>query len=224
MKSIPHFTLILSGLALVACTTTSNYPDVSPDGLTRVDSKRADAVYVRPDASITGYTKVALMEPHISFRRNWQSDQRFMNRVSDADMVKMIEVGKQLLGQEFIKALQKGGYEVVTDPGPDVLVVKPAIIDLDIFAPDPRNTSGIWVTTYSNGSGRGTLWLELYDSVSMQLLVRAYDTKSNENDGISWRIPRTQASNIQDARFAFQSWASMLVKGLDAAKAKGAEE
>jgi hypothetical protein len=58
----------------------------------------------------------------------------------------------------------------------------------------------------------------------MQLLVRAYDTKSNENDGFNWRMPKTQASNIRDARFAFQDWARMLVKGLDAAKAKGAAE
>jgi hypothetical protein len=224
MKIIPQFTLILSGLALVACNTTSKYPDVSPDGLTRVESKRADAVYVRPDASITGYTKIALVEPHISFRKNWQSDQSFRNRVTDEDMAEMIEFGKRLLSEEFIKELQKGGYEVVTEPGPDVLVVKPAIIDLDIFAPDPGNTSGIWVTTYSDGSGRATLWLELYDSVTMQLLVRAYDTKSNENDGFNWRIPKTQASNIRDARFAFQDWAKMLVKGLDAAKAKGAAE
>jgi hypothetical protein len=227
MKTIQYPILILVLAALTACSTTSKYPDVSPDGLTRIDSKRADAVYVLPEADLSGYTKVALLEPDIAFRKNWQQDvnfQRRMDRISDKDMENMIAVGKQLLGEEFIKELKKGGYEVVTERGPDVLVVEPAILDLDVFAPDPGNSSGIWVTTYSEGSGRATLRLELYDSVTMQLLVRAYDTKSNENDGFSWRIPRSQATNINDARYAFQSWARMLVKGLDATKAQAAGE
>ena len=227
MKTIHYLLFILAGTVISGCTTASKYPDVSPDGLTRVESKRADAVYVRPEADLTGYTKVALLEPQISFRRNWQEDtnaNRRFDRISDDEVAKMIEVGKQLLAEEFLKALQEGGYEVVSERGPDVLLVKPAVVDLDIFAPDPGNNSGIWTTTYTNGSGRGTLWLELYDSVTSQLLVRAYDTKSNENDGFTWRIPRSQATNINDARFAFRSWAKMLVKGLDAAKAKGADE
>ena len=227
MKNIVSPIIALAVLSFAGCATTSKYPDVSPDGLTRIESKRADAVYVQPGADLSGYSKVALLEPQISFRKYWQDDvnmDRPMNRVSDKDMAEMIAYGKKLLAEEFIEELKKGGYDVVTEPGPDVLIVKPAIVDLDIFAPDPNNTAGIWTKTYSDGSGRGTLWLELYDSVTGQVLVRAYDTKSNEGDGFTWRIPRTRASNINDARYAFQSWAKMLVKGLDAAKAKGAEE
>ena len=227
MKKYAFPLLAIIGLVLAGCETTSQYPDVSPDGLTRVDSKRADAVYVQPGADLTGYTKIALLEPQISFRKNWQQDvnmDRPMRRVSDKDMARMIAVGKQLLAEEFLDELKRGGFEVVEEFGPDVLVVKPAIVDLDIFAPDPDNTAGIWTKTYSDGSGSATLWLELYDSVTGQLLVRAYDSKSNEGDGFTWRIPRSQATNMNDARYAFQSWAKMLVKGLNAAKAKGAEE
>jgi len=201
-----------------------NYPEVSPEGLTKVPSKRADAVYVLPEADLSGYTKVALLEPQISFRKDWQSDinvGRSINRISAKDMESMIATGKRLLSEEFIKELKKGGYEVVTETGADVLVVKPAIIDLDVFAPDPQNTSGIWRTVYTDGSGRATLWLELYDSVTSQLLVQAYDTRTNEGEAFTWRMPTNQSSNINDARYAFQSWAKMLVKGLETAKAKG---
>lgn len=65
------------------------------------------------------------------------------------------------------------------------------------------------------------LVIELYDSVTEQLLVRAIDTK-RDDDSFAWRIPRNQSTNIRDARAAFQSWAKMLAKGLDRARKAGA--
>lgn len=213
--------LAIPVLLLAACSTTSKYPEVSHDGLVRQPSKRADAVYVLPGADLSGYTKVTLLEPQIAFRKYWQSDinsSRTVNRISDKEMDKMIATGKELLIEQFTKELEKGGYSVVTESGPDVLAVKPAIVDLDVYAPDPNNMSGIWMDTYARGSGEATLYLELYDSVTDQLLLRAIDTKRDDTDPMSWRIPRTQASNIQDARWAFSDWARMLVKGLKQAK------
>ncbi|MFO8027679.1 MAG: DUF3313 family protein [Opitutales bacterium] len=223
--SMRQITLYLLGLPflflLAACTTTSPYPDVSHDGLVRVEKSKADAVYRLPGTDLGAYTKVMLLEPQISFRKNWQQDTnsgRSFNRISDREMVQMIDKGKRLLAEQFTRELEKGGYQVVDKAGPDVLAVKPAIIDLDVTAPDPNNDAGIWVTTYSRGAGEATLQLELYDSVSRQLMVRAFDRKYDQGDGFDWRMPRTQASNIQDARLAFSEWARMLVKGLKQAR------
>jgi hypothetical protein len=219
------FSLILA-MFLTACTT-SKYPDVSHDGLIRVADSKADAVYKLPGASLAGYDKVLILEPQISFRDYWQQDMNrsgSFNRISDEDMMKMIERGKVLLVEQFSEELEKGGYPVATKAGPGVLAIKPSIIDLDVTSPDPGNTAGIWVETYSRGAGEATLQLELYDSVSSQLLVRAFDRKYEMDDGFSWRFPRTQATNIQDARRAFSSWARMLVRGLDQAKASPAAE
>ena len=207
-------------LALTACSTTS-LPDVSPDGLVRVKGVRANSVYVLPGADLSGYNSVMLAEPTIAFMKSWKTNVnsgRMMNRVTDSDMENMIDTGKKLLTEEFIKELEKGGYQVVTKASSETLMVEPSITNLDIFAPDPNNQSFGWVDTYSNGSGRATLTLELFDSVTGQLLTRASDTKTNENDGFTWRVSRSQATNIMDARSAMGSWARMLVNGLDKAK------
>lgn len=210
----------LATLILAGCSTVS-IPDVTPEGLIRVDAKRADVVYVQPGASLASYTKYVLIEPNIAFRSGWQADtnsDRMMDRISDSDMEEMIEIGKRLLVEEFVSELEKGGYQLTEEAGSDTLAIKPSIIDLDIFAPDADGMADIWTTTYSDGSGKATLMLELYDSKSQELLVRAWDKKSNEYDGYSWRFSRSRATNIQDARAAFGSWAKMFVKGMNQAK------
>jgi hypothetical protein len=209
-------------LGLAGCTTPPNLPEVTADGLVRVKDAGADAVYVRTEAQLGGYTKVALVEPTIAFRKDWLSNvnsSRRMDRITDQDMQKMIATGKKMLVEEFTKELTKGGYQVVTEVGANVLAVRIAIMNLDVYAPDPSNMAGAWTKIYTDGSGEATLGLELYDSVTGQLLLRAYDHKSDSNGGYSWRIPRTQNSNLLDARWAFQDWAEMLVKGLNRAKA-----
>ena len=110
--------------------------------------------------------------------------------------------------------MTKKDFTIVDQPGEGVLLVKPAIIDLDIFVPDPDYTAGMWSKTYSNGSGRATMFLELFDSSSNQLLVRVMDTKDNENDGTTWRMQRNRASNMADARGAFSAWGTDLANGL----------
>jgi Protein of unknown function (DUF3313) len=209
-------------LGFAGCTTAPTLPDVTPEGLTRVKDAQADVVYVLPTAQLGKYTKVALLEPRIAFRAGWQSDTgsgNLMNRISDSQMQKMIELGKKLLTEEFTKELTKGGFAVVTTVGPDVLAVKASIVNLDVRAPDPDNLGGMWTKTYTDGAGEATLSLELYDSVSAQLLAQAVDHKSDDHNGYSWRISRDQNTNINDARAALGSWAEMLVKGLKRAEA-----
>lgn len=209
-------------LGFVGCTTTSTLPDVTEDGLTRVKGSDADVVYVLPGAQFGGYTKVALLEPEISFRKNWQSDknmERPMRSVSDSDMEKMIAMGKKLLKEEFTKELTKGGFVVSEVMGPDVLIIRASVLNLDIYAPDPNNIAGIWTKTYTDGAGEATMAIELYDSVTRQLLARAFDNKVGSMDGFGWRVgQRTQFTNINDARMVFGDWGQMLVEGLKRAK------
>jgi len=226
MKSIaPKYSGLLALgclLGLGGCAAPSSLPEVTSDGLARVKDVEADAVYLLPGAQLSGYTKLALLEPQLAFRKDWLSNtnsSRRLNRITDSDVQKMLATGKELLVEEFTKELTKGGYTLVKEAGADVLAVKIAVLNLDVYAPDPDNMAGAWTKTYTNGSGEATLAVELFDSVTGQLLVRAFDHKSNADGGYSWRIPRTQMSNRNDARWAFESWAEMLVKGLNRAKA-----
>src|SRR3954470_5972035 len=70
-------TIVAAALAcawLSACTTTKPSPidELSlQEGLQRVDSKVADAVYRRPEARMSEYSKVLLRPIQVQFAKNW---------------------------------------------------------------------------------------------------------------------------------------------------------
>jgi hypothetical protein len=197
-------------------------PEVTPEGLTLVKGAKADVVYVRPGVSFAGYTKLMLIEPTIAFRKDWQKDTQWneaRGRVTDAEMAGMIATGKKILIEEFAKTLMAAGYTFVQATGPDVLAIRPAIQELDIPAPDPSNQIGSYNRVYTEQSGEATLAVELYDSVTGQLLARAYDRTTGDDPAFNRRSERTQQTNIQDAHLLMREWAKMLAKGLERAKA-----
>ena len=223
--------MLTLGAVLLAMTSAGlakdKLPDTTTDGLVRVKKpKEADVVYLLPDIDLSGYNKLLILEPQIAFAKGWKqqinsSRTMSMRQITDDDMKKMIARGKELFGQEFIKALEKKGWQVIKEPQSDALYVRPAIINLYINAPDPDNLAGTWKKTYTDGAGQATLIVELYDSVSQAILARAMDTKSDDGSAGSWRMERTQATNENDARYAFQEWAYQLVRGLDRIKQEG---
>ena len=199
-------------------------PETTLDGLVLVKDSKVDLAYALPGADLSVYSKVMILEPHIAFRKNWQRDQnrtRGTGRVRDKDMERMISRGKDLFGHVFIDVLEENGYPVVNAAGADVLLVRPAIINLDVTAPDIQ-TAGR-TTSYSAGAGEATLFVELYDSVSLQILARATDRKVDRNTSLRWTMSRSSVSNKADATRALKHWAGLLVKALDNAKENGVD-
>jgi len=225
MKTPPaprSFRLIPLGALLLVTACATAAPQVTPDGLTEVRNTRADALYVRSGVSFAGYTKVVIIEPTIAFRKDWQADKKMeqpLRPVTDADMAKMIAMGKKLLVEQFARALTKAGYTLANETGADVLAIKLAIQDLDVAAPDPNNDAGSSFNKTYSAASEATLAIELYDSVTGQLLARAYDRRSGETRSSSSATERTQQTNITDASYAMGQWARLLVKGLEDAKA-----
>ncbi len=228
-------------LALTGCETTSSspaassttsytpaqadaaFPDSTPEGLTRVKGGQADVVYVLPGADLGTYTEVTLAEPEVEFVKNWRWDYNskvsFENQISSSDMVTMVTTGKSLLKESFTKQLTKGGYTVVNAPGPKVLLVKATLADLDVYSPDPNLRASASNRTYTQGAGEATMVVELHDSVTGQLLARAYDRKSGKAGFASGTSgSRDHATNMADASAALDYWAGLLVNGLNRLK------
>lgn len=181
---------MLSVIALSLFSTSAiarkGMPDVTHDGLERVEADgTADSIYLLPEADFSEYKKVMLAEPQISFRRNWQQDinsGRMFDRISDSDIEDMIATGKELLLSEFTDELKKSDIAFVEKPEGDVLLVRAIISDLSVNAPDPNNTAGLWSRVYAESAGEATLTIELYDSVTEQILARAIDSKIDIGD------------------------------------------
>ena len=81
--------LLISIVALLtACSAKQELPDISFDGLERLSTKQVNTAYIDPNADFGVYRRIAILEPAVSFRANWQRDQNRSRsqRISDADM------------------------------------------------------------------------------------------------------------------------------------------
>ncbi len=201
---------VLAAALCAACandTSTRNL-EVTHDGLERVPDSRVERAWVKPGVDFSQYTEIGLLDCSVSFRRNWR-----MNHpgVRTRDMERIKSALSNEFRNVFTGALEKGGYPVVTGAADHVLLIRPAIIDLDVAA--PQSSSGGRSDSFTTSPGTMTLVVELYDSVSNEILARATDRKRARNVGnLRWT---TSGTNRDAARKILRRWANLLVSRLD---------
>lgn len=221
-KRISSLTAIVALLFAGAALAKDDMPDVTEDGLMRIDSKNVDAVYWLEGATLEGYNKVLIMDPQVAFRKNWQRDYNrtatpgVSRRVTPDDMEKI----KQGLADEFVsvfkEVLGEAGYDVVAEPAEDVLVLRPAIVDLDVTAPDLG--SSMRDRTYTTSAGRMTLYMDLFDSVTGAKIGTVIDGQKARDTGMmTWS---SGVKNRQEARRILRKWSGLLSNALDEAHKK----
>lgn len=214
------FAATLVALVVAGCATTQRGP-TEWDGLIRQPNTRLDAVFLKPDAEIPSYANIILAPASVQFARNWDPNRggRSMSRRLDtADIVAIKDNLATTLAEIFREELTAGGYQIVTEPGPDTLLVVPAIIDLYVTAPETMSPGRS--RTYTANSGRMTLVLEIRDSVTGETLARVVDGRGGRTSGVMTVTNR--ATNTADARRAIRIWAQALRSGLDSLYKGGA--
>ena len=218
--------LVLASALLGGCATTptatSSAPVTEWDGLVRQPHPRLDAVFVRPAAQqeLAAFRRGILDPVDVSFSSEFESGRRTGINSRGLDATDLAGIRRNLADEfqtVFREELQGGGYQVVDAPGPETLRVSAAIVDLFIAAPEAAQPMGR-SRTYTANSGRMTLVLELRDSVTGEILVRAVDAQSARGSG-TWTVTN-RATNTADARRALRTWARALRVGLDDFHAK----
>jgi len=209
------FLLVMTAPAALA-KEKQEVPDETHDGLVLVPERKVYSAYIDPEADLGIYSKIMIMDCYVAFRKDWQRDtKRTGSRVSvsSSDMDRIKTGVAELLQEVFAEELgKKGGYEIVDTAGDDVLLVRPAIIDLDVAAPDTM-TAGR-TRTYTTTAGAATLFIELYDSVTGDILARAADRKEARTTG-GYLSYSNRVTNTADARRMMRKWAVMLRERLD---------
>jgi hypothetical protein len=214
------FVVLSCGFAAFS-NAAATLPDVSPEGLRLVPGTHMAAVYRRDDADFSGYTKVALLDCYVAFRKDWQRDQNRStpaSRVTDQDIVRIKTELAEQLKVAFTRELNKKGTAVTTDISSDVLIVRPAIINLDIAAPDTMEPG---VRSFSTSAGQMTLYLEVFDGVSGELLARVIDPQKATDYG-RMRV-RNSVTNHADADRILKLWAERLANYLERARSGAAK-
>jgi len=219
---------IASGAALIAAAGVPAFgQDARADGLVRASSTRFDEVYLRPGTDFRGYTKV-MFDPaaQVTFARDWQRDlnnQRIavLQGTSDHEAAEIAAKYRAGFNDAFVGSFTRGGYEIATAPGKDVLTVSIRLADLWINAPETV-TMALPGRTYTSSAGYGTLVLELRDSTTGALLARVTDRRTAGDRGAFRTSFRNTTPVSNDFNFSrmFGMWAGDSVKSLKDLKAR----
>ena len=212
-------TLLLALSSLNVLAGEREWPEVTEDGLHRVPDSVLAVVYAEPGADLGPYTKVILVEPTVAFKKNWARDQRSRSasKLSTSSTVNTTKIKKDLAKEFqtiFTDTLNKGGYPVVSETAEDVLLVRPSIVNLDINAPQTHGTGRS--NSYVQSAGEMTLSIELFDSLTGDLIAKALDRREDrDNDMYTWANSQT---NKAAAQRIMQGWADVLLDALNEAK------
>jgi len=201
------FLLITPGTAPAA----DEIPRVTHDGLHLVKGTKVRAVWMKPGADLKEYDKVAILDAYVAFRKNWKQDHNreavgLEDRVSDKDMQRI----REHLADEFKKVFTeelstKGGHEVVETAGTGVLILRPAIINLDVTAPDLMEAG--MTRNFAADTGQMTLYLELYDGRTQDIIARIVDPEAAGGGMVQ---VANSVTNKADADRVLRHWADLL--------------
>ena len=194
--------------------------EVTHDGLHLVPDTEVAAAWVKPDADFAGYDRIMLLDAYVAFRKGWEQEQRrsSVHNVTKRDVERMRREVAELFREVFTEELGgEDGYPVVEEADSDVLLLRPAIIELDVTAPDLSRSTRSY--NFAASAGAATLFLEIYDSVSGEILARVLDSKvAGESAFMRWS---NQVTNRAAAREVLAGWAGLLRQRLDEIHAEG---
>jgi len=210
--------LVLAALAAVAAAPALAQATTEWDGLVHVKSKRLKAVFLLPGADFRAYSKVMIDPPESAFRKDWVRDYNRANRdsgsrVTDAEAAEALGSVKSGFAEILDEEFRKGGYQVVTTPGADVLRIRSGVVDLDVKTPEPRGAGR--TNVYSEEAGEATLIIEARDSLTNALLGRGVEARVA---GYNVSLLRNRQTNRRDFEMLFRDWAQASVRGLGTLK------
>jgi hypothetical protein len=206
-------TLLVAGLSslLAGCVTTpSPVPEIvlSYDGLVPVEGTQMSRVWIREGFSLAGYNRVMLVSAGIQYRP--RSPNEGTQSSSTQPTREERELFESLITEEFDTALDRLILKQASGPGPDVLLVRGVMLDVVTRNVVSRG-SATSASQRLDSVGQATFMVELIDSESNAVLVRALDTRSAKTPGRN----RTEQISDTEVRNLISRWANMLVDALN---------
>lgn len=214
---LPIHAAILLAFLLAGCTSQPEpRVDVSAarsfDGLVPLEGTLMTQVWVREGFTLEGYRKVILENAGIQYRPVTTINSRGQRNAAtefpiSAEQKKELE---DLITEEFDRALNRLTLPEVTEPGPDVLRVRGYMLDVVSRIPPADASSNHY---FIESVGQATFVVELIDSQTGSVLVRALDTRSASTPGYTYRS--NAATNRAQVRRLIARWADLLVDALN---------
>ena len=189
--------------------------ETSFDGLVRVENARASLAWVDPHFDLSPYSKVMYEEAGIEFSLERRAPRSGVSRQGRREFnvrPAARERLQRILDEAFRRELGRSQhFELVDEPGPDVLLAWVGLLDVVSFVPPERSARE---DVYLARVGEATLVIELRDSESKMTLVRIMDRRAAERSGGNIS---TVASNTAEVRRLASHWARLFRQRLDEA-------
>lgn len=215
MKTATQRFTMVGAFCLIACATNLHAQEndtagQSFDNLVPIKETKRGSAFIDPNADFSIYQQIDIQKPSVAFRKNWQREQnrsRTQN-INSEDMARIKEDVASLFEQVFTERLKAAGFTIVDATGEDVLLIKPSIVDLDITAPENRSAGRSYTLTTS--SAAATLYIELFDSQTGDIIGRAADRQVIRSGArnLTWN---NSVTNTADGRRMFGRWADALI-------------
>jgi hypothetical protein len=201
---------------IAGCRSLPGPEERTEDGLVRVASRASGGVYRRPEAPFIQYKRLILEAPTVEFLRGWRKNHP---EVSDTDVKRIEKDATEMFREEFSRTLiGKGSWEFADSPDPDVIIVVPRIVNLDIPAPDAGVDLGN-VEKLSPRPVKLEIIGDLRDAKTGTLIGRVAMFDGNEDYGVGQVRVANRVTNIHEMRLSFNKWSRLLREALDVAKA-----
>jgi hypothetical protein len=185
-----------------------------------------DAVWVRKDIDVSGVTKIMFHGLGVEYRndsgpysgRAGTGSMRARSSTSefqlDADTRALFQ--EEIRGA-FLEEFQSSTvFEIVEEPGPDVLGIHVGLLDVvSRVPPDSVGRSRVFLDSV----GEATLVLELRDSISHTVLARAVDRRAAQSQGTM--IESSPPRNRAEVRRLGRRWGQILRDGVEKMIADG---
>lgn len=214
-KFVTTLALVLLTVAAAPTLATDELPQTTPEGMELLKQTRSRVTYAMPGATLQQYKRVALLDCYVAFAKDWERDYNrdvsMARRISAADMERIKASLADEFGKVFTRELTEAGHEIVDHTGEDVLVVRPAIINLDVTAPDVGAAG--WSRVVVRSAGQMTLYMELFDSTTGAIIARIIDAEASDR-GIATEANRV--TNKAEADRVLKNWAQELAGHLGA--------
>ncbi len=208
--------MVASSLLAAGCGYVRRPEERTDDGLVRVHSRDVAGAYRAPGAEFGQYKKVILEPAVIEFRPGWRSAHM---DISDRQLMQIVQDSVALFYEEFKRELiDKGQYEFAEQPGPDVLLISPRIVDLDILA--PAASVGEPPMTYTSAPVIMQVAGDLRDGITNDLVGRVIvlpeveDRFGGHDLSLADRV-----RNTHEMRIGLRKWVQILNEALIVAKA-----
>ncbi len=211
----------LGASVIVGCASSTPTIDTSAeaeqsfDGMYPVEGGRMDLAWARADFSIEPYTKVMLQGVAVEYRPDG-SKRSTTNSVRAGQHFEMTAAQKERFEAEmataFTEELSTGEhFEIVTEPGPDVLLIRGALLDVVSFVPPESVGRG---DIFLRRIGEVTLVVEMRDSETNAIMLRAVDRRAAENLAGGFTRSNSVSTSAEVRRLA-RAWASIVREALD---------